>query len=67
MPNVVESLYHALTSESTNPPEWALSGRNWITLFMLILVPLSFLKKLDSLRHTSYIALFSVGMSNGAR
>ena len=62
MPNVVESLYHDLTSPSTNPPSWALSGRVWISLFMAILVPLWFLRRLDSLRHTSYIALFSVGM-----
>ncbi|KDQ61388.1 hypothetical protein JAAARDRAFT_54767 [Jaapia argillacea MUCL 33604] len=61
MPNVVASLYHDLTSPSTNPPAWALSGRNWITLFMLVLVPLAFLRRLDSLRHTSYVALFAVG------
>jgi amino acid permease len=61
MPNVVASLYHDLTSPTTNPPAWALSGRNWITLFMLVLVPLAFLRRLDSLRHTSYVALFSVG------
>lgn len=61
MPNVVLSLYHDLTGPTTNPPEWALSGRNWITIFMLVLVPLCFLKKLNSLRHTSYVALFSVG------
>jgi len=60
MPNVVASLYHDLTSETTNPPEWALNGSNWLTLFMLILVPLSFLRQLNSLRHTSYVALFSV-------
>jgi amino acid permease len=60
MPNVVASLYHDLTSPDTNPPDWALSGRMWITLFMAILVPLAFLRRLDSLRHTSYIALFSV-------
>ncbi|KAH7927298.1 vacuolar amino acid transporter 5 [Leucogyrophana mollusca] len=60
MPNVVASLYHDLTSPTTNPPEWALSGRNWITLVMFILVPLAFLRQLDSLRHTSYIAMFSV-------
>ncbi|KAI0343286.1 vacuolar amino acid transporter 5 [Trametopsis cervina] len=60
MPNVVAALYHDLTSETTNPPEWALSGRVWITILMAILIPLSFLRKLDSLRHTSYIALFSV-------
>jgi len=61
MPNVVESLYHDLTSETTNPPAWALNGRVWISIFMLFLAPLSFLKHLNSLRHTSYVALFSVG------
>ncbi|KAH9004522.1 transmembrane amino acid transporter protein-domain-containing protein [Lactarius hatsudake] len=40
-------------------PNWALSGRLWISLLMVVLVPLSFLRRLDSLRHTSYIALFS--------
>ncbi|KAI9249639.1 transmembrane amino acid transporter protein-domain-containing protein [Sporodiniella umbellata] len=35
--------------------------RFWITLFMLTLVlPLSFLKKLDSLKYTSVVALFAV-------
>jgi amino acid permease len=61
MPNVVASLYHDLTSPDTNPPDFAVSGQFWITLFMLVLVPLAFLRRLDSLRHTSYIALFSVG------
>ena len=59
MPKVVASLYHDISD--TEPPLWALSGRNWITLFMIVLVPLAFLRHLDSLRHTSYIALFSVG------
>lgn len=60
MPNVVESLYHDLTPSHVSPPQWTLNGANWITLLMLILVPLAFLRRLDSLRHTSYIALFSV-------
>ncbi|KAF9454254.1 AAAP amino acid transporter, partial [Macrolepiota fuliginosa MF-IS2] len=60
MPNVVASLYHDLTSDTTNPPAWALDGGNWITIFMIVLVPLCFLRHIDSLRHTSYIALFSV-------
>ncbi|KAL0577289.1 hypothetical protein V5O48_004682 [Marasmius crinis-equi] len=60
MPNVVASLYHDLTPSGTEPPEWALSGRIWISLFMVVLLPLAFLRRLDSLRHTSYIALFSV-------
>ena len=61
IPTVIASLYHDLTSPDTNPPDWALSGRIWLTLLMAILVPLSFLRRLDSLRHTSYIALFSCG------
>jgi len=61
IPSVIASLYHDLTSPDTNPPEWALNGRIWIILLMVILVPLSFLRRLDSLRHTSYIALFSCG------
>ncbi|KAI0306057.1 vacuolar amino acid transporter 5 [Multifurca ochricompacta] len=59
LPNVVASLYHDLTPPDINPPEWALSGRVWISLLMVVLLPLSFLRRLDSLRHTSYIALFS--------
>ena len=64
MPNVVRSLYHDLTSPDTEPPAWAVSGRIWISLFMAVLVPLCFLRRLDSLRHTSYVALFSVGESS---
>jgi len=61
MPNVVETLYHDLTSEDTNPPEWALHEQNWLFVFLFILAPLSFLRHINSLRHTSYIALFAVG------
>ncbi|KAJ7289179.1 transmembrane amino acid transporter protein-domain-containing protein [Mycena rebaudengoi] len=61
MPNVVAALYHDLAGPSTIPPAWALSGRIWISGFMIVLVPLVFLRHLDSLRHTSYVALFSVG------
>jgi amino acid permease len=61
MPNVIQSLYHDLTSEGTEPPAWALSGRLWISLFMSVLIPLAFLRRLDSLRHASFIGLFTVG------
>lgn len=63
IPKVVASIFHDLTSPDTNPPEWAVSGRTWITLVMFLLAPLSFLRKLDSLRYTSYVAIFSVGGS----
>ena len=59
MPSVVASIYHDLTSPDTNPPAWALKGTNWLLIFMLVLVPLCFLRRLDSLRHTSFIGLFA--------
>ncbi|RGB42286.1 transmembrane amino acid transporter protein [Rhizophagus diaphanus] len=34
--------------------------RFWITIFMFVIIPLAFLKRLDSLRHTSLIALIAV-------
>lgn len=33
----------------------------WVTAFMLVVIPLSFLKRLDSLKYTSVIALISIG------
>ncbi|THV05555.1 hypothetical protein K435DRAFT_712521 [Dendrothele bispora CBS 962.96] len=57
-PNVVASLYHDLSTKE--PPAWTTSGRIWIALFMIILAPLGFLRQLNSLRHTSYVSLFSV-------
>ncbi|EKM81692.1 hypothetical protein AGABI1DRAFT_111957 [Agaricus bisporus var. burnettii JB137-S8] len=59
MPNVVTSFYHDLSSGKIDPPAWTLDGGNWIFIFALILVPLCFLRHIDSLRHTSYVSLFS--------
>ncbi|KAJ9129815.1 Amino acid transporter [Coniochaeta hoffmannii] len=33
----------------------------WITAFMLVIIPLSFLRRLDSLKYTSVVALVSIG------
>ncbi|KAK5199368.1 hypothetical protein LTR99_001410 [Exophiala xenobiotica] len=33
----------------------------WITAFMLIVIPFSFLRRLDSLKYTSVVALISIG------
>ncbi|KJA28074.1 hypothetical protein HYPSUDRAFT_34403 [Hypholoma sublateritium FD-334 SS-4] len=60
MPKVVASLYHDLAPETLGAPEWTQNGNIWITLFTSVLVPLCFLRHLHSLRHTSYVALFSV-------
>lgn len=59
MPSVVRSLYHHLSPGE--PPLWTLDGRLWITFFMSALIPLCFLRRLDSLRHASYIAVFAAG------
>ncbi|KAK5170537.1 uncharacterized protein LTR77_005125 [Saxophila tyrrhenica] len=40
--------------------EFLLDRRFWITAFMLIVIPLSFLRRLDSLKYTSIIALVSI-------
>ncbi|KAB5528964.1 amino acid transporter [Coniochaeta sp. 2T2.1] len=33
----------------------------WVTAFMLVIIPLSFLRRLDSLKYTSIVALVSIG------
>ncbi|RCI12549.1 hypothetical protein L249_0839 [Ophiocordyceps polyrhachis-furcata BCC 54312] len=33
----------------------------WVTAFMLLIIPLSFLRRLDSLKYTSLVALVSIG------
>jgi amino acid permease len=33
----------------------------WVTAFMLVVIPLSFLRRLDSLKYTSVVALISIG------
>lgn len=54
MPKIMESLAVPETSV------W-MERNVWITLFMVLMVaPLSYLKKLDSLKYTSVVALFSV-------
>lgn len=54
MPKIMELL-------KVDEDSWWMERNLWITLFMVLMVaPLSYLKKLDSLKYTSLIALFSV-------
>ncbi|KAK5636242.1 hypothetical protein RRF57_011954 [Xylaria bambusicola] len=56
MPGVVEGFDSSATSIAY------LMDRNfWITVFMLVIIPLSFLRRLDSLKYTSIIALVAIG------
>ncbi|KAJ8128113.1 hypothetical protein O1611_g5523 [Lasiodiplodia mahajangana] len=56
MPGVVEGFDSRAASIAY------LMDRNfWITVFMLAIIPLSFLRRLDSLKYTSIIALIAIG------
>ena len=57
MPQVVQGF----TAHPDALPIFLLDRRFWITVFMLVVIPLSFLRKLDSLKYTSIIALSSIG------
>ncbi|KAK7752519.1 hypothetical protein SLS62_005487 [Diatrype stigma] len=56
MPGVIEGF----DSRATAIPY--LMNRNfWITIFMLVIMPLAFLRRLDSLKYTSIVALVAIG------
>ncbi|KAI0476195.1 transmembrane amino acid transporter protein-domain-containing protein [Xylariaceae sp. FL0804] len=56
MPGVIEGFDDRATGVSY------LMDRNfWITAFMLVIIPLSFLRRLDSLKYTSVVALVAIG------
>lgn len=61
MPNVAAAIHHSIASPGSRLPDWALSDRVWLCFLMLILGPLAFLRRLDSLKHASFIALFAIG------
>ncbi|EGV65154.1 hypothetical protein PSN45_005215 [Yamadazyma tenuis] len=54
MPKIVEAL------ASGAADQWWNHRNTWISVFMIFVAPLSFLRKLDSLKYTSVVALFSV-------
>ncbi|KAI9780548.1 MAG: hypothetical protein M1839_006666 [Geoglossum umbratile] len=56
MPGVVRGL-----SESAGQLEFLVDRHFWVTAFMLVVIPLSFLRRLDSLKYTSVVALISIG------
>ncbi|KAL9123821.1 MAG: hypothetical protein Q9217_006787 [Psora testacea] len=56
MPGVVRGF-----SEDGGGVGFLIDRHFWVTGFMLIVIPLSFLRRLDSLKYTSVIALISIG------
>jgi amino acid permease len=57
MPGVVLGF----ASDESSVFTFLLDRQFWITAFMLFIIPLSFLRRLDSLKYTSIIALVAIG------
>ncbi|PWN48017.1 hypothetical protein IE53DRAFT_217825 [Violaceomyces palustris] len=60
MPQVIISFFKALHKDLHEIPPILLDRSFWILVLMTMLIPLCFLRKLDSLRHTSYLSLLAV-------
>ncbi|KAH8773058.1 transmembrane amino acid transporter protein-domain-containing protein [Hyaloscypha finlandica] len=56
MPGVVRGF-----NEGADAIPFLVDRHFWVTCFMLVVIPLSFLRRLDSLKYTSIIALISIG------
>lgn len=60
MPQVVLSFAKAAGHSYAAIPTWLLDRNFWVTLLIALLLPLCFLRRIDSLRHTSYLSLAAV-------
>ncbi|KAK9238247.1 transmembrane amino acid transporter protein-domain-containing protein [Lipomyces kononenkoae] len=58
MPQVIVDFFFA---DGTLVDTIFVSRRFWISFFMVVLVPLCFLRRLDSLKYTSVVALLAIG------
>lgn len=56
MPGVIRGL-----NENADSIPFLVDRKFWVTAFMLVVIPLSFLRRLDSLKYTSVVALVSIG------
>lgn len=60
MPQVVISFFRAFHRDIHQIPVLFLDRSFWILALMILLIPLCFLRRLDSLRYTSYLSLLAV-------
>lgn len=60
MPQVIISFFRAFHRDIHQIPEIFLDRSFWILALIILLIPLCFLRRLDSLRHTSYLSLLAV-------
>ncbi|KAK0105134.1 hypothetical protein ONS96_004536 [Cadophora gregata f. sp. sojae] len=56
MPGVVRGF-----NENADAVPFLVDRHFWVTVFMLVVIPLAFLRRLDSLKYTSVVALISIG------
>ncbi|KAI9047058.1 hypothetical protein LZ554_009132 [Drepanopeziza brunnea f. sp. 'monogermtubi'] len=56
MPGVVRGF-----NEDADSIPFLVDRHFWVTVFMLVVIPLAFLRRLDSLKYTSVVALISIG------
>ncbi|KAJ5034914.1 uncharacterized protein L3040_008182 [Drepanopeziza brunnea f. sp. 'multigermtubi'] len=56
MPGVVRGF-----NENADSIPFLVDRHFWVTVFMLVVIPLAFLRRLDSLKYTSVVALISIG------
>lgn len=57
MPGVVRGFNSSIGDDAS----FLVDRHFWVTAFMLVVIPLSFLRRLDSLKYTSVVALISIG------
>ena len=60
MPQVIISFFRAFHRDIHEIPTLFLDRSFWILALIVLLIPLCFLRRLDSLRHTSYLSLLAV-------
>lgn len=60
MPQVIMSFFRAFNRDVHQIPQLFLDRSFWILALIILLIPLCFLRRLDSLRHTSYLSLLAV-------
>ncbi|SNX85425.1 uncharacterized protein MEPE_04134 [Melanopsichium pennsylvanicum] len=60
MPQVIISFFRAFHRDPDQIPTLFLDRSFWILALIFFLIPLCFLRRLDSLRHTSYLSLLAV-------
>jgi amino acid permease len=58
--DLMPSVVRGFASEDSLGP-FMFDRHFWVTVFMLVVIPFSFLRRLDSLKYTSVVALISIG------